>query len=281
MRLVGSVGSPAPHDATAVARLRAAGAVIIGKTVTTEFAYFTPGKTRNPHDPKRTPGGSSSGSAAAVAAGMVPIAIGSQTNGSIIRPAAFCGVFAIKPSHGLVSRAGVLSLSHALDHIGPFARSIEDLALSLDVIAGYDPADPDTRPLRRRAISARSLRKIRPRRRASLSCNTPVWDKADAEAREGVRGTGEELGERASPTICRTITLRPGTTIAHHGGRHGAQSRQARRPRRRRDQPAFPRPDRRRAARSPRRAIWRRVAEGRRYARRHRPRSFQQSATPS
>ncbi len=101
------------QDATAVAKLRAAGAVIIGKTVTTEFAYFQPGKTRNPHDPTRTPGGSSSGSAAAVAANMVPLALGSQTNGSVIRPAAFCGVFAVKPSHGLVSRAGVLMLSRA------------------------------------------------------------------------------------------------------------------------------------------------------------------------
>jgi Asp-tRNA(Asn)/Glu-tRNA(Gln) amidotransferase A subunit family amidase len=99
-------------DAAVVAKLRAAGAVIIGKTVTTEFAYFHPGPTRNPHDHTRTPGGSSSGSAAAVAARMVPLALGSQTNGSVIRPAAFCGVFAIKPSHGLVSRAGALRLSH-------------------------------------------------------------------------------------------------------------------------------------------------------------------------
>ena len=101
-----------------VAKLRAAGAVIIGKTVTTEFAYFHPGPTRNPHDTSRTPGGSSSGSAAAVAASMVPLALGSQTNGSTIRPAAFCGVFGVKPSHGLVSRAGILPLSRKLDHVG-------------------------------------------------------------------------------------------------------------------------------------------------------------------
>ncbi len=96
--------------------------------VTTEFAYFHPGKTRNPHDVQRTPGGSSSGSAAAVAAGMVPLAIGSQTNGSMIRPAAFCGVFGVKPSHGLISRAGALTLSRTLDHVGAFARSLDDLA---------------------------------------------------------------------------------------------------------------------------------------------------------
>ncbi|MGB7580484.1 MAG: amidase, partial [Pseudolabrys sp.] len=97
-------------DATVVRKLREAGAVIIGKTVTTEFAYFNPGKTRNPRDLNRTPGGSSSGSAAAVAAGMVPLALGSQTNGSMIRPAAFCGVFGVKPSHGLISRGGALTL---------------------------------------------------------------------------------------------------------------------------------------------------------------------------
>ena len=96
--------------------MRAAGAVIIGKTVTTECAYFHPGKTRNPHDATRTPGGSSSGSAASVAAGIIPLAVGTQTNGSVIRPGAFCGVYAIKPSHGLVSRAGILPLSRTLDH---------------------------------------------------------------------------------------------------------------------------------------------------------------------
>src|SRR5262245_20292883 len=134
------------QDATLVTKLRAAGAVILGKSVTTEFAFYHPGPTRNPHDKTRTPGGSSSGSAAAVAANMVPLAIGSQTNGSVIRPASFCGVFAIKVSHGLISRAGVLPLSRRLDHVGVFARCLPDVALALDAIAGPDPADPDTRP---------------------------------------------------------------------------------------------------------------------------------------
>jgi Asp-tRNA(Asn)/Glu-tRNA(Gln) amidotransferase A subunit family amidase len=181
-------------DATLVTKLRAAGAVIIGKTVTTEMAYFTPGKTRNPHDSKCTPGGSSSGTAAAVAAEMVPLAIGSQTNGSIIRPASFCGVFAIKPSHGLVSRGGVLPLSHTLDHMGPFARSVDDLALTLDDIAGYDPLDPDTRPLASanfRQIAAEKL--ARAPRLAFVK--TPVWDKADAEARQGLEGLVKKLGD--------------------------------------------------------------------------------------
>jgi Asp-tRNA(Asn)/Glu-tRNA(Gln) amidotransferase A subunit family amidase len=98
-------GRTPADDATVVAKLRAAGAVIMGKTVTTECATYSPGKTRNPHNPEHTPGGSSSGSAAAVAAGMVPLALGSQTNGSVIRPAAFCGVYGFKPTHGLNSRA--------------------------------------------------------------------------------------------------------------------------------------------------------------------------------
>lgn len=193
-------GSPAlsgrrpRQDATLVSRLRAAGAVIVGKAVTTEFAYFTPRGTRNPHDPKRTPGGSSSGSAAAVAAGMVPLAIGSQTKGSIIRPAAFCGVFAMKPSHGLVSRAGVLTLSRTLDHMGPFARSVEDMALALDAIAGYDAADPDTRPL-----APRNFREIAteefPLDPRLAFVRTPVWGEADAEARAALEALAEELGE--------------------------------------------------------------------------------------
>lgn len=135
------------EDAVAVARLRAAGAIILGKTVTTEYAYYHPGKTRNPHDPARTPGGSSSGSAAAVAAGMVPGAIGSQTNGSVIRPASFCGVVGYKPTHGLIPRTGAMLLSRALDHVGVFARSVVDAALLADVLVGYDAEDPDTRPI--------------------------------------------------------------------------------------------------------------------------------------
>src|SRR5204863_2533020 len=132
------------NDAAVVARLRAAGAVIMGKTVTTECAYFHPGKTRNPHNPEHTPGGSSSGSAAAVAAAMVPLALGSQTAGSVIRPGAFCGDYAFKPTHGLIPRTGVLTLSRTLDHIGLFARNLDDLALAAEELAGYDEGDPDT-----------------------------------------------------------------------------------------------------------------------------------------
>src|SRR5438093_7354940 len=138
-------GRTPSRDATVVSMLRAAGAVIMGKTVTTEFAYFAPGKTRNPHNPEHTPGGSSSGSAAAVGAEMVPLAIGSQTNGSTIRPAAFCGVIGFKPSHGLISRHGALALSRTLDHIGLFTRTAEDIALLAEQLVGYAERDPDTR----------------------------------------------------------------------------------------------------------------------------------------
>jgi Asp-tRNA(Asn)/Glu-tRNA(Gln) amidotransferase A subunit family amidase len=142
------------RDAAAVARLRAAGAVIMGKTVTTEYAYYHPGKTRNPHDRGRTPGGSSSGSAAAVAACMVPGAIGSQTNGSVIRPAAFCGVVGFKPTHGLIPRSGALQLSRTLDHVGVFARTVEDAALLAEALAGFDEEDPDTKPIARPPFAA-------------------------------------------------------------------------------------------------------------------------------
>lgn len=125
-----------------VDKLITANAVIMGKTVTTEFAFFSPSATHNPHNNAHSPGGSSSGSAAAVAAGHVPLAIGSQTTGSVVRPAAFCGVYGYKPSRGLVSRTGVLRTSETLDHIGVFANHLEDIAAITDVIAGYDKKDP-------------------------------------------------------------------------------------------------------------------------------------------
>ena len=128
-------------NAAVVDKLLEAGAVILGKTKTTEFAYLHPTDTANPHNPAHSPGGSSSGSAAAVAAGQVPLAIGSQTNGSTIRPASFCGVFGFKPTRGMISRRGVLETSRTLDQVGVFARSLEDAALLSDVLSGYDSAD--------------------------------------------------------------------------------------------------------------------------------------------
>jgi len=186
------------RDAYAVARLRASGAVIMGKTVTTEYAYYTPGKTRNPHDPERTPGGSSSGSAAAVAASMVPGAIGSQTNGSVIRPAAFCGVVGFKPTHGAIPRSGALLLSRALDHVGVFARSVADAALLAETLAGFDEEDPDTRPVARPpfAAVAASEPPLPPR---FAFVRSPAWQQ---HAESSTVGAFEELvgvlGEAAS-----------------------------------------------------------------------------------
>ena len=128
-------GRPPSADATVVRLLREAGAVIMGKTVTTELAYMQPARTRNPLNLQHSPGGSSSGSAAAVAAGMVPIALGTQTNGSVIRPASFCGLYALKPTNGLFPTDGVLEVAATLDTVGIFARSPGDLALVTQVLA--------------------------------------------------------------------------------------------------------------------------------------------------
>jgi Asp-tRNA(Asn)/Glu-tRNA(Gln) amidotransferase A subunit family amidase len=183
------------EDAAAVRSLRAAGAVILGKTVTTECAYFSPGKTRNPHDPEHTPGGSSSGSAAAVAAGMVPLALGSQTAGSTIRPASFCGVYGFKPTHGLIPRSGVLQLSRTLDHVGLFARTIEDIALLAEQLAGWDEKDPDTRP--RARVPFQALAAEEPPIPPVLAfIKTPHWERTDADTREAFGELVEALGER-------------------------------------------------------------------------------------
>jgi Asp-tRNA(Asn)/Glu-tRNA(Gln) amidotransferase A subunit family amidase len=184
------------RDATCVAALRAAGAVILGKTVTTEFAYFHPGKTRNPHDPKRTPGGSSSGSAAAVAAMMVPGAIGSQTNGSVIRPAAFCGVVGFKPTHGLIPRTGALLLSRALDHVGVFARTVEDAALLAAAMAGHDERDPDTRPIASPPFAAVAA-EAPPLPPRLAFVKTPMWDQAEPTTHQAFAELVEVLGESA------------------------------------------------------------------------------------
>jgi len=182
-------------DAAAVRSLRASGAVILGKTVTTECAYFAPGKTRNPHNPEHTPGGSSSGSAAAVAAGMVPLALGSQTAGSTIRPAAFCGVYGFKPTHGLIPRSGVLQLSRTLDHVGLFARTIEDIALLAEQLAGWDEKDPDTRP--RARIPFQALAAEEPPIPPMLALiKTPHWERTDGDTREAFGELVEALGDR-------------------------------------------------------------------------------------
>ena len=188
-------GRTPARDAAVVERLRGAGAVIMGKTVTTEFATRTAGKTRNPHNPAHTPGGSSSGSAAAVAAGMVPLSLGSQTGGSTIRPGSYCGVYALKPTHGLVSRHGMFQLSRSLDHVGLFGRTIEDLALLLEEVAGYDALDPDTHPRGRGPYRAVAMEEppIEPRFGFFRSGR---WDRIAEDAQTALGEVVEHLGGR-------------------------------------------------------------------------------------
>ena len=170
-------------DAACVAQLRELGAVILGKTVSTEFATRHPNKTRNPHDLTRTPGGSSSGSAAAVADGMVPCALGTQTSSSIVRPAAYCGVVGYKPTFGLVNRAGLKFLAESLDTIGALTRTIEDAGLVVGALAGTTPPDYA-------GVSA-----LRPR---IGFCRTPFWPAADETTRTLLEQTAATLDRRGA-----------------------------------------------------------------------------------
>jgi Asp-tRNA(Asn)/Glu-tRNA(Gln) amidotransferase A subunit family amidase len=177
-------------DAECVKRLRAAGAVILGKTVTTEFAVYAPGKTTNPHNRLHTPGGSSSGSAAAVADCQVPFALGTQTAGSVIRPASFCGVIGYKPSYGLIPMDGVLPNSTTLDTVGIFTRKVEDLAIVAGVLAGIQFKDPA-------AIEVGDPR-------IGLF-RTPWWEKAEPEERKAVEATAQALARSGASVSELTI----------------------------------------------------------------------------
>ena len=137
-------GKSYSQNAEIIDLLNSSGAIVMGKTVTTELAYLNPSKTKNPHDYSRTPGGSSSGSAAVIASYMAPLSIGSQTGGSIIRPASYCGVVGYKPSYGLISRNGVLKTSEKLDHLGVFGKSVEDIAYLVKELIKKDSHDPAT-----------------------------------------------------------------------------------------------------------------------------------------
>ena len=179
------MGSPAyagfvPEDSAAVVKcIEAAGAFVLGKTVTAELAYYTPGKTHNPWNPAHTPGGSSSGSAAAVAAGMVPGALGTQTNGSVIRPAAFCGVVGFKPSAGLVPRTGILSFSATLDQVGVFTRTVTDAVMLTAAVLGRDPRDPASIESGQIATGLAEVAQPETAPRL-LAVRQPVWDQAEA-----------------------------------------------------------------------------------------------------
>lgn len=207
-------------DSAPVAWARAAGAVVIGKTVTTEFATRRPGATTNPANPGHTPGGSSSGSAAGVGAGLFPLAYGTQTAGSIIRPAAYCGVVGYKPTFGMISRTGMKLMAGSLDTVGVIARTVADCALFAAAVSGRDLGDPDARPDRPPRIGI---------------CRSPAWDAAEPEtralldrvagalARAGAAVAGRELPAPfaalvdAHPVIMNGESARSlGWELAHH-----------------------------------------------------------------
>ncbi len=186
------------EDAVAVARLRAAGAVIVGKAHTTEFAYFEPGPTRNPWNRAHTPGGSSSGSAAAVAADMVPLALGTQTVGSVLRPAAYCGVVGFKGTYGLIPTDGVVPLAWSFDHVGVFARRVADVALALDALAAAPLPRREPRPPR-------------------LGLAPELLERASPEVAERVRETAARLAH-AGATV-QEVALPPSFAGVHAAGR--------------------------------------------------------------
>jgi Asp-tRNA(Asn)/Glu-tRNA(Gln) amidotransferase A subunit family amidase len=180
-------GNRAACDAACVAQVRELGGVILGKTVTTEFATRYPGKTRNPHNLGHTPGGSSQGSAAAVADWMVPLAFGTQTTSSVIRPAAYCGVVGYKPTFGLVNRAGLKTLSDSLDHVGTLTRTVPDAALLVEELSGAPVTSFDAVPGMKPRIGF---------------CRTPYWSQADRATQEALEGAVPRLaraGARVMP----------------------------------------------------------------------------------
>jgi len=199
-----------PYEATAIARLKALGALVLGKTnldefgmgSSTEHSAFFP--TKNPFDPSRVPGGSSGGSAAAVAADLAPLALGSDTGGSVRQPAGFCGIFGLKPTYGRVSRFGLIAYASSLDQIGPMARSVEDLALLMDAVAGPDPLDAtslDLKPGFQEALKD----PLPPLRlgvvREGLSGNTPGVERALEEALEVFQGLGFSVKAVSWPSL--------------------------------------------------------------------------------
>ncbi len=182
-------GNRPAADAACVALLRRAGAVILGKTVTCELAGMAPGETTNPHDPACTPGGSSSGSAAAVADHMVPAALGTQTGGSVLRPASYCGIFGYKPTYNTFNKAGVKPAAESIDTLGWLARSIDDIELLTDILCMQAPKSP-------RMLGAAP--------RIGF-CRTEIWDTAQPETKTAVEGAAAALG-RAGATV-RDIAL--------------------------------------------------------------------------
>ena len=193
----GHEGRNTHRDALCVSQLRDAGAVILGKTVTTELATRSPGKTKNPLNPEHTPGGSSSGSAAAVRDGQVPLALGTQTGGSVIRPASFCGIHALKPTFGWVARLGVTMQAAWLDTVGTYGRSIEDVALVTEQMLARDLTDAQAVPRSRPPL--REIAMSDPTERPRIAfMRGAMWDRADASAQQALEGFAKDLGPDCS-----------------------------------------------------------------------------------
>ena len=188
-------------DAAAVAWARQAGAVVMGKTVTTEFATRKPGPTGNPHNPGHTPGGSSSGSAAGVADFFFPLAYGTQTAGSVIRPAAYCGVVGYKPSYGMINRFGMKLMSESLDTVGVIARSVADCALFAGAVSGRDLGDPDVRPEKSPRIGI---------------CRSPAWDKALPETEALLSRVASALARAGGSVVDRELPQEVAAIEAAH-----------------------------------------------------------------
>jgi aspartyl-tRNA(Asn)/glutamyl-tRNA(Gln) amidotransferase subunit A len=206
--------SIARQDATVVRKLREAGAIILGKTVTTQYASFDPSPTRNPWNPQRTPGGSSSGSAAAVAAGMCLGTLGTQTGGSITRPASYCGVASCKPSFGMVSRHGVVPLAHSMDHPGPMAKCVRDLAIILETIAGPDRCDPLAHSLRVPNLSTLVEGKLSPPRLGRL--RGLFEDRAEPEMRRTMDAVVKELCAKGAKVEDVVLPDLSADVLVHH-----------------------------------------------------------------
>ena len=212
-------GRQPEKDATCVAALRAAGAIIMGKTVTTELANVNPSKTKNPHNKAHTPGGSSAGSAAGLAARFFPLSLGTQTGGSVIRPGSFNGVHAMKPTLGLISRAGALLQSHTLDTIGVYGRSLADLALITDALSGHDPSDPVSYVRGRTNLSGMLAAGagVAP---TFAFFKSPAWTEAEPAARAAIEAFAARLGKAATEVQIPEMDR----IIEHHGHVMGAEN---------------------------------------------------------
>ena len=203
----------AKADAAVVSRLRAAGAILLGKLSLHEFAFGGPAfdlpfpPARNPWNPDHMPGGSSSGSGASVAAGMVPLALGTDTGGSIRNPAGACGIVGLKPTYGLVSRRGVFPLAYTLDHIGPLTRTVRDSGLILNAIAGHDPADPGSAPARESDFTRDLDRGVKGLRIGFVRHFHERDMEADREIAAGLEDTARTLA--AEGALVRDVTLPP------------------------------------------------------------------------